>query len=471
MRRSHLVVGFLVAGVGAASLAARPAAVERRGSALIAGVPHVRQKPDFCGEACVAMVLGKLGYAADQDDVFDAAGLDPLEARGVHTRELADAVERLGFRPTRTWYSVAPARADRELGALLEEMYADLDRGVPSIVCTRFDESPRASEHFRLVLGYDRGRDEIVYHDPALADGAYRRMPRALFVKLWPLKYKRDQWTVIRIPLDPARITIAPRAASVTPAAHAQHLMRLKPKIPEGFRTRIVGPFLVIGEQGDREVGHYADVIDWTITRLASDFGMTAPAEIIDVWLMGSDDSYVAESERLFHERPSTPYGFFVPEQRTLLMNIETGGGTLVHEVVHPYMRASFPLCPAWFNEGLASLYERVVDRDGHLWGLPNWRLAGLQRAIRTGQLPPLSGMMATTQAEFYASPTGYAEARYLCLYLQEKGLLRRFYAEYRAGYDADPTGFHTLSRVLGERDMVRFQLTFEVWALALREP
>jgi len=152
-------------------------------------------------------------------------------------------------------------------------------------------------------------------------------------------------------------------------------------------------------------------------------------------------------------------------------MNIETGGGTLVHEVVHPYMRASFPLCPAWFNEGLASLYERVVDRDGHLWGLPNWRLAGLQRAIRTGQLPPLSGMMATTQAEFYASPTGYAEARYLCLYLQEKGLLRRFYAEYRAAHGEDPTGFRTLSRVLGERDMARFQLTFEVWALALREP
>src|SRR5262249_18790494 len=153
------------------------------------------------------------------------------------------------------------------------------------IVCTRFDESPRASEHFRLVLGYDRGRDEIVYHDPALADGAYRRMPRALFVKLWPLKYKRDEWTVIRIPLEPARITIAPRAAPITAAAHAQHLMQMRPTIPDRFRTRIVGPFLVIGEQGDSEVDHDAEVIDWTITRLGSDFGMTTPSQIIDVWL------------------------------------------------------------------------------------------------------------------------------------------------------------------------------------------
>jgi len=28
----------------------------------------------------------------------------------------------------------------------------------------------------------------------------------------------------------------------------------------------------------------------------------------------------------------------------------------LVHEIVHPFMRANFPECPAWFNEGLASL-------------------------------------------------------------------------------------------------------------------
>jgi hypothetical protein len=47
---------------------------------------------------------------------------------------------------------------------------------------------------------------------------------------------------------------------------------------------------------------------------------------------------------------------------------------------------------------------------------------------------------------------------------------LRRFYAEYRAAHAADPTGFRTLSHVLGERDMARFQLTFEAWALGLRE-
>lgn len=48
----------------------------------IDGVPHIRQKPDFCGEACVAMYLQKLGQDVDQDYVFDKSGLDPNEARG-----------------------------------------------------------------------------------------------------------------------------------------------------------------------------------------------------------------------------------------------------------------------------------------------------------------------------------------------------------------------------------------------------
>src|SRR6476620_2004949 len=63
---------------------------------LIAGVPHIRQEPDFCGEACVAMYLRKLGYTVDQRAVFDRAGLDPRLGRGVNTPELKRAVEAFG---------------------------------------------------------------------------------------------------------------------------------------------------------------------------------------------------------------------------------------------------------------------------------------------------------------------------------------------------------------------------------------
>ena len=68
---------------------------------------------------------------------------------------------------------------------------------------------------------------------------------------------------------------------------------------------------------------------------------------------------------------------------RALVMNIATGGGTLVHEIVHPFVAANFPDCPAWFNEGLGSLYEQCGEEDGQIHGYTNWRLPGLQAAIR----------------------------------------------------------------------------------------
>jgi hypothetical protein len=149
-------------------------------------------------------------------------------------------------------------------------------------------------------------------------------------------------------------------------------------------------------------------------------------------------------------------------------MNIGTGGGTLVHEVVHPFIAASFPSVPAWFNEGLASLYEAVREKNGQMWGLPNWRLAGLKRAIRAGKLPSFESMTGDSDAVFYHSNTGYAQARYLCFYLQEKGLLHRYYDWFSGGVAADPTGYKTLVRVLGNPNMEKWEKDWQQWALAL---
>jgi hypothetical protein len=154
-------------------------------------------------------------------------------------------------------------------------------------------------------------------------------------------------------------------------------------------------------------------------------------------------------------------------------MNIATGGGTLVHEIVHPFVRTNFPTAPAWLNEGLGSLYEQCMDKDGRIWGLPNWRLHGLQEALRAGTVPSFEQLTATTDRQFYRedSGTNYAQARYLLLYLQERGLLRRFYDEFAAAHRADPTGYRTLTRVLGNPDMARFQREWSTWVLGLKFP
>ena len=443
-------------------------APRRPAQVLIEGVPHVHQEPDFCGEACVSMALRHLGYDVDQRAVFDRTGLDPRLGQGANTPALKRALEAFGFHPGPVWFEVAAAHADAELHRVLDAMVADLARGVPSIVCMHYDRSPGSPEHFRLVLGFDLATGEVIYHEPAQDQGAYKRMPSARFLELWPLKYRKDRWTVIRFAIEPGRIDVGPRPDGLTPAALAQHVMKTKKNIPAGFATRIAGPFLIIGDESPARVEHHAQTIEWTVQHLENDFHMREPPNVIDVWLLGSSDSYVDNALRLFGERPTTPYGFFSSQHQALFMNIGTGGGTLVHEVVHPFIAASFPSVPAWFNEGLASLYEAVREEHGQLWGLPNWRLEGLKHAIHAGKLPSFAMMTSDSDARFYASSTGYAQARYLCLYLQEKGLLHPFYDRFSAGVAGDPTGYKTLGAVLGNPDMSRFEQRWRDWVMAL---
>src|SRR5436309_3643774 len=114
-------------------------------------------------------------------------------------------------------------------------------------------------------------------------------------------------------------------------------------------------------------------------------------------------------------------------------------------------MRANLPNCPAWFNEGLASLYEASAEKNGHIQGLVNWRFKGLEKAIKEGKTISFQKLTAMTAAEFYGGDSYsqyYAQTRYLCYYLQEKGLLVKFYHQFVADAQRDPTGFETLKRV-----------------------
>jgi hypothetical protein len=143
-----------------------------------------------------------------------------------------------------------------------------------------------------------------------------------------------------------------------------------------------------------------------------------------------------------------------------------------VHEIVHPFVEANFPNCPPWFNEGLGSLYEQSGEEDGHIHGFTNWRLPGLQKAIKAHTVPPFKELMAMDETAFYNEDKGtnYGQSRYLCYYLQEKGLLTKFYKEFYAHRAEDPTGYKTLQTILGERNMDAFQKRWETFVLGLSE-
>jgi hypothetical protein len=240
---------------------------------------------------------------------------------------------------------------------------------------------------------------------------------------------------------------------------------------PHGLSVVVERPFVLVGDEGPDVLRGYAEgTVRWAVQRLERDFFDVPPLDIVEVWLLGDDASYRAHARAVFGDEPDTPYGYFTPQHHVLIMNISTGGGTLVHELVHPFIESNFPGCPSWFNEGLASLYEQCSDRDGHIWGLTNWRLAGLQGTIEAGELPSFATLLSTTRDEFYEQDRGsnYAQARYLCYHLQEEDKLRAFYRDFRRDAASDPTGLLTLRAHVGD-DIAAFQRRWERWVLGLR--
>jgi hypothetical protein len=474
---------FAVACAAAAcSSPARSEPRRRLDSVLIEHVPHVRQKPDFCGEACVEMWARHEGKTYDQDAVFAETGLDPALGRGAYTPDLVRAVKRLGFAPP-TIYAAIDATDGAHLQAGLDgelaKLHADLERGVPSIVCMHYDDRPHTTEHFRLVVGYDADKDEVVYQEPAEDNGGYRRIRRALFEKLWPLPgADADHRTVIRIPLVRGKLADpSPIDGAFTPAEYAQHVMTLRTHLADlklgSLTIRIEDPFVVIGDSNEATLARDASTVRWAADHLERDFFTNRPRKILDVYLFHDASSYERGVKTLTGEAPTTPYGFYSSTNEGLFMNIATGGGTLVHEIVHPYVEADFPNAPPWLNEGLGSLFEQSSERDGHIVGLTNWRLAGLQRAIANDSMPTFKTLTHLGANAFYGDDSGvnYAASRYVLYYLQDKGLLREFYRAFRAARAKDPSGYATLTATLGERDMADFQARWQAYVANLTFP
>ncbi len=263
----------------------------------------------------------------------------------------------------------------------------------------------------------------------------------------------------------------APAAQGPSADALAQRAAQLEKRLKgRGFTVVVEAPFVIVGdEKADQVRARASTTVRWAVRLLRQDFFERDPADIIEVWLFRSEKTYRRGAKQYFDDEPTTPYGYYSPGDLAMIMNIGPGAGTLVHELVHPYMEANFPAVPAWFNEGLASLYEYPVEVKGHIRGRLNWRLRGLKKELEGGHRRSFASLTSTTTDEFYvAADDTYAQARYLVYYLQEKGLLREYYRRFRVGAAKDPTGYQTLQQVLGVADMDAFYGEWVRWVMKL---
>ncbi len=240
----------------------------------------------------------------------------------------------------------------------------------------------------------------------------------------------------------------------------------------EGFRSTTAGPFVIAGNLTDGQLARYRDGTILSSQRALTDLYFKTPIDRpILILLFADAGTYQRLADKWFHDKDVPHYGFYRHHDRTMLMNIATGGGTLVHELVHALIAPDFPDVPDWFNEGIASLYEQsTFAGPAGIRGLPNWRLPALQKAIRNNTLRPLRELIEDDNfRDAKLEGINYAQTRYLMLYLQDHNKLKTFYAATRDGHAKDPTGLDSLKATIAPQSLEDFEKDWRAWVLTLR--
>ena len=121
-------------------------------------VPVIRQAPERCGPAALAMVLRF--YGADSARAAAAGAAHDPALRGSLITDLATCARRAGF--------------DARVATLTEDsLHALLRAGVPPVLLYRHGFGPITRGHYGVVVGWEAERRRFRLHDGG-------RVPRAI---------------------------------------------------------------------------------------------------------------------------------------------------------------------------------------------------------------------------------------------------------------------------------------------------
>jgi hypothetical protein len=268
-------------------------------------------------------------------------------------------------------------------------------------------------------------------------------------------------------PADPLQ---APLVAACQRAR--EEIMR---RIGTQFVSIVHTPFVIVGDLDAARLERvYRETIVPARRALAIAFFDRAPDQPVTIVLLSGDEAYERCAFALEGRRRAAYAGYYERKERRLVVNLDTGEGTLAHELTHALAHFDFPEMPEWFDEGLASLFEeaRFSEDRLHINGRGNWRSRDLLPALRDGTLRPLEALISDARVRTDRQALDYAHARYFCLYLQQRGLLEAFYRKFRLAVGSDPTGLKTLRSLFGATDLSSVDADFRTWAMAFeRQP
>jgi hypothetical protein len=231
---------------------------------------------------------------------------------------------------------------------------------------------------------------------------------------------------------------------------------RHSPILPKNMSITKFKYFVVFSDLDEKTTYSVIDNdIRQTIDGMVNSYSVRTPDSATAVFLFTDFEDYknfTLENTDI-EEKDLSPYGYYKISQNIIVIRYVEWKGSTKHEISHRFTKADFPDAPSWFDEGLSSLNEKSVYRDGKLYGEFSWRIVALRRAIKEDRYTPLEQMMKTDDTGLYGKRVSYyyAQSRYLLGYLQERDLLEKYYKLFRDTFREDKTGISQLEEILGK--------------------
>jgi hypothetical protein len=269
-------------------------------------------------------------------------------------------------------------------------------------------------------------------------------------------------------------VAVADTVDETLAAACLARAAELRPALGEKCEILVAAPFVIGGDLSLAELTTWhRQTIAPAAAAMANRYFEKQPDRPITVLLFSTKESYEYYANHLYRDRGISIYGYYKPRERTLVMNISTGGGTLVHELTHALVAFDCPDVPDWFNEGLASLHEQCRFREDQrgpwIEGLVNWRLARLQQEFAAKRVPALVDFLQDDNFRGEREAVNYGQARYFCLFMQRRGVLEKYYSALRQNIDEDPRGLKAVAAVFPDRTWAELDAEFRQFVADLQ--
>jgi hypothetical protein len=214
--------------------------------------------------------------------------------------------------------------------------------------------------------------------------------------------------------------------------------------------------FVLVGAERGVPFDAAAELTQRALDVYLGSFFARRPDRAVTLYVVKSASAFAHLCDWRFASGCERGLGAYSRKTRDIIVNVGPGLPTITHELVHPLVQTDFPRAPAWFEEGIASLFETpVFEPPGEIHGAKNWRtdrlVAALASPAKRGRLH-VQALFGLKDGDLDGEDQDalYAAARAFCRWLDERGRLWPFYRAWRDGVATDPNGEKSFAQVTG---------------------